>query len=235
MGEPKLTVLVVDDEPQVRSIICFVLESRGYHFLEAEGVEPALELMTTNVVDLVILDVMLPDGSGIELCRRIRSISDTPIILLSALGEVEHRVAGLEAGADDYITKPFSPREVALRVDVIVRRQHPAAERIEVGGLQFRSDTGVLACAQKQVALTTIEARVLASLLGNLNRTVTFQSLLEQVWQTQESVGGREMVRITVHRLRGRLREVGLAGDLIQSVRGSGYRFNGAACVEATT
>lgn len=223
MDQPR--ILVVDDEEQVRAIVCYVLDTTGYAWSEAANGHDAWREFTQGAFDLVILDVMLPDASGIELCRRIRTQSSVPIIVLSALSDEENRIAGLEAGADDYITKPFSPREVGLRVDAIVRRQFGMMAVIEGEGISANMETGEIMFRGETLTLPSMEIRVLATLLRSLNRTVTFSHLLSSVWQTDETIGGREMVRITIHRLRAHLRELGVRNDLIESVRGSGYRI----------
>lgn len=217
-------VLVVDDEAQVRAIVCYVLDTAGYQWDEAATGTGAWTTFTSGSFDLVILDIMLPDASGIDLCHRIRSHSSVPIILLSALSDEDNRIAGLEAGADDYITKPFSPREVGLRVDAILRRQSGSSAIIEAEGIRANTITGEITYANTTVVLPAMEIRVLATLLRTLNRTVTFSHLLSTVWQTDETIGGREMVRITIHRLRNHLKEIGIRPDLIETVRGTGYR-----------
>lgn len=217
-------VLVVDDEAQVRAIVCYVLDTTGYQWEEAATGAGAWATFTSGSFDLIILDVMLPDASGIDLCHRIRSHSSVPIILLSALNDEDNRIAGLEAGADDYITKPFSPREVGLRVDAILRRQSGSSAIIEAEGIRANTMTGEITYAETTVVLPAMEIRVLATLLRTLNRTVTFSHLLSTVWQTDETIGGREMVRITIHRLRNHLKEIGIRPDLIETVRGTGYR-----------
>ncbi|MDO5728787.1 MAG: response regulator transcription factor [Actinomycetaceae bacterium] len=217
-------VLVVDDEAQVRAIICYVLDTTGYQWEEVATSTDAWTSFISGTFDLVILDVMLPDTSGIDLCNRIRQVSSIPIILLSALSDEDHRIAGLEAGADDYITKPFSPREVGLRVDAILRRQSGVAPVIEAVGIRANTITGEITYRDTTIVLPAMEIRVLATLLRTLNRTVTFSHLLSTVWNTDEAVGGREMVRITIHRLRNHLKEIGVRPDLIETVRGTGYR-----------
>ncbi|WP_216398206.1 response regulator [Arcanobacterium phocae] len=215
-------VLVVDDEPQIRAIIGYVVESTGREWIGAQSAEEAQEILKTHNVELVLLDVILPGASGIELCRSIRT-SSTPVILLSALGEEEDRIRGLEAGADDYIVKPFSPREVGLRIEAILRRRGETSWS-EAEGIRIDSDTGELSFAGSTTVLPAMESRVLEQLLHNNNRTVSFHDLLLHVWNTDESVGGREMVRITVHRLRAHLKALGVRENLIETVRGTGYR-----------
>ncbi|PID98621.1 MAG: two-component system response regulator [Actinomycetales bacterium] len=218
-------ILVVDDEPQIRAIIGFVLESRGFNWIEAANANQAWSIFNENVIDLVMLDVMLPAVSGIELCKRLRAVSEVPIVLISALGDEEDRIRGLEAGADDYITKPFSPREVGLRVEAILRRLNTAGSTIEAEGLGIDSPSGEVTFGGQKMTLPAMEARVLEILIRNYNCPVTFVDLLNTVWNTSETVGGREMVRITIHRLRSHLRNLGVRDNFIESVRGSGYRI----------
>ena len=141
--DPKPLGLVVDDEPQMRYVITFALETQGFRCVSAASAESAWEKLGQESFDLVILDVMLPGLGGVELCRRIRATSTTPIILLTALGDEEDRIAGLEAGADDYVTKPFSPRELALRASAVVRRTASGTrDAVSNGALSILTATG---------------------------------------------------------------------------------------------
>ncbi|SPT75902.1 Phosphate regulon transcriptional regulatory protein phoB [Arcanobacterium haemolyticum] len=217
-------VLVVDDEPQIRAIIGYVVESTGREWIGAGSAEEARAVLQERSVELILLDVMLPGASGIDLCEAVRASSSTPVVLLSALGDEEDRIRGLEAGADDYITKPFSPREVGLRIEAILRR-HGDTSWSEAEGIRIDSDTGELSFEGSTTLLPAMESRVLEQLLHHYNRTVSFHDLLHNVWNTDESVGGREMVRITVHRLRAHLKAIGVRENLIETVRGTGYRM----------
>lgn len=226
-----MRILVVDDEPQVGEIIAYVLEEAGYAVEQADCLSQARQIFASIHTDLVILDVMLPDGSGMELCHQIRSVSRCPIILLSALAEEEHRVAGLEAGADDYLVKPFSPRELVLRAGAVLRRQNAQSDRLSIGNVVLNAITGEFICGEKSIQLPIMETRVLALLMCNLNKTVSFERLLHEVWNTDETVGGREMVRITIHRLRKHLRSCGLLEGVIETLRGRGYRIQATVLV----
>ncbi|MDP9800283.1 DNA-binding response OmpR family regulator [Arcanobacterium wilhelmae] len=217
-------VLIVDDEPQIRSILGYIVETTGREWVEAPSAEAAEELLSSQEFALIMLDVMLPGTSGVEWCRQVRARSQIPIILLSALSEEDDRIRGLEAGADDYVTKPFSPREVALRIEVLLKRTNPTNPFISLGRLKLDPASGKVTTPTSSITLPATEARVLETLLANIDATVSSATLLAAVWQTTETVGGREMVRITIHRLRAHLKQAGLGADIIETVRGIGYR-----------
>lgn len=225
MADSKARILVIDDEQQIRNIICYVLNEKGYECVEASTATQAWELFKKQHFDLIMLDVMLPDLSGVELCRRIRTDSQTPVLLVSALADEDNRIKGLEAGVDDYVTKPFSPREVGLRVEAILRRCVCFDQSLEYGGVRVDPDTCELSFQGRKLCLPMMELQVLVELIRHAPNPVSFVELLSTVWNTQESIGGREMVRITVHRLRTHLRSLGIDEAFIESVRGQGYRI----------
>lgn len=227
---PAPLVLVVDDEEQMTAIIAFALETQGLRSLVAADARSARSLLESEPVELVVLDVMLPDESGIELCRSLRETSDVPIILLTALGEVDDRVAGLTAGADDYLTKPFSPRELALRVQAVLRRTAGSAtasapgEVLRCGPLQVDPGAGAASWEGSELELPETELRLLARLVQDAGRTVPLRTLLQDVWGTSSTEGGRDMVKSMVYRLRQQMLAQGAPSDLIEAVRGQGYR-----------
>lgn len=216
--------LVVDDEPQMRYVITFALETQGFRCVSAADAESAWELLSEESFDLVVLDVMLPGLGGVELCRRIRAAAGVPIILLTALGDEEDRIAGLEAGADDYVTKPFSPRELALRASAVVRRTAAGTgDVVSNGALSVQAATGEVAWEGRPIPLPDTEARLLAALARHAGSVLTWADLLNEVWGTAESAGGREMVRTTVYRLRRHLGRRNAPPDLVVAARGQGY------------
>lgn len=219
-----LTALVVDDEPQMLDIVSFALETQGFTTLTAKDAESAWALFNERSLDLLVLDVMLPRASGTTLCRRIREVSEVPIIMLTARGESADRVAGLESGADDYVTKPFHPRELALRAEAIVRRTQPrsAAAVLQHGPLRVEPDRASV--DGRYLNLSPTELRLLTKLLQNRGRTVSFEDLLLAGWRQQEGPGGREMLKTALYRLRQRLAAEGYPRT-IKAVRGSGYRM----------
>lgn len=225
MSRPR--VLVVDDEEQMRAIVAFALETQGLEPVPAADAATAWHLFRTRAVDLVVLDVMLPDGSGVDLCRRIRALAPTPVILLTALSDVEDRVAGLEAGADDYVVKPFSPRELALRAQAILRRvaAAPRADPLVLGPLALDPASASASWAGTPIPLSAAELDFLVRLAREPGDVVALRSLVRDVWQTDHTEGARDMVKSLVYRLRGQLRAAGAPADLVESVRGQGYRL----------
>ncbi|MBB5846572.1 two-component system phosphate regulon response regulator PhoB [Mobiluncus mulieris] len=219
-------VLVVDDEPQMRSIVTFAMETKGFHTATASSAAAAWTMVCQEKFALIILDLMLPDYSGVELCRRIRSRMDTPIIMLTALGEEEDRVQGLEAGADDYVTKPFSPRELALRASAVLRRFSPEAhtpEILENGELRMDVSALELTYRNQRIPLSEIESRLCLALLRRAGEVVPTRVLLNEVWESAQIPGGKEILKTTVYRLRKILNQATGLDDLIRNVRYRGY------------
>lgn len=221
-------VLVVDDEPQMTAIVDFALKTAGFQTVVCHSGRAAWDEFQKRAVDLVILDLMLPDVSGITIAQRIRAHSGVPIIMLTALGDVEQRVAGLSAGADDYLAKPFSPQELILRAQAIVRRsgalEHEEPD-LHQGDLKIETNTKRVFVKDELVDLTETETKLLRSLLARAGEVVPVRTLLNEVWDTTATQGGRNMVKTTVYRLRKKLRDAGLSEDAIESVRGRGYTF----------
>lgn len=216
--------LIVDDEKQMLSIVSFALEVQGFEFHTAQNIADAWRILHSHEIDIVVLDVMMPSGSGIELTKRIRAMSsDIPIILLTALGGEKDRIAGLEAGADDYVTKPFSPRELALRAQNIVRRVQPQAEIdvVTFGALSIDRTRLTASWEGRRLDLSVTEVRVLIALSSG--DIVSQREILNKAWATTEVVGGREMVKTTIYRLRKQLAASGVHGLSIESHRGLGY------------
>ncbi|HXK25582.1 MAG TPA: response regulator [Myxococcota bacterium] len=220
-------ILVVDDEPDLLELVRINLRQAGYEVETAETGRDALDLLRRSPPDLVVLDLMLPDVSGTEICRRMRSdpeLAELPIIMLTAKADEVDRVVGLELGADDYVTKPFSPRELTLRVRAVLRRRKPPAppsESLAHGAL--RLDPGRHRCfvGSAEVALTAKEFDLLRTLMARPGRVLTRDQLLDEVWGTDIAVTTR-----TIDTHLKRLREkLGAASDLIETVRGVGYRF----------
>lgn len=228
---PQPLVLVVDDEPQMVAIITFALETQGFATLAAIDAAAAWQLLTFHHVDLVVLDVMLPDSSGRDLCRRITTRLGTPVILLTALSDSEDRVRGLEAGADDYVTKPFGPRELALRAQAILRRTGavptlPEGGTLTCGPLRADLATGRISWGAGVLRLPEMERRLLVRLMRDPGEAVSLRTLLNEVWETTALEGGRDMVKSSVYRLRHQLGLQGVPPDLVEAVRGRGYRVN---------
>ena len=221
------TVLVVDDEPMVREVLTQYLTRDGFLVVEAADGEEAVAKLDACAPDLVLLDLMLPNKHGLEVLRHARSTSDVPVILLTALGAEKDRVAGLELGADDYVVKPFSPREVSARVKSVLRRSGGQGRPTitNFGDVSVDSDRRKVERSGIEVNLTRLEFELLAFLLGNPNRVVSRDELLQSVWDS--SAEWQDPARVTVHvrRLRQKLENDPSEPDHILTVYGLGYRF----------
>jgi DNA-binding response OmpR family regulator len=221
------TVLVVDDEPIVREVVVRYLEREGYRTLEAEDGDRARELVERDPPNLVVLDIMLPGTDGLSLCRWIRSRSELPVILLTARGEEADRIVGLELGADDYVTKPFSPRELAARVRTVLRRAAPpivGEARVLVGELEIDANTREVTRAGEPLKLTAREFDLLWFLASNRRRVFSRDQLMDRVWGYEAAVD-TGTVTVHVRRLREKIEKDPSRPELLETVWGVGYRF----------
>lgn len=215
--------LVVDDEPQMAVIVEFALQTQGFTVHVAHDGATAMHLLRTRDVDLVVLDVLMPTMDGLTLCQRIRARSDVPIMLLTALSQHDDVIAGLEHGADDYVTKPFHPREVALRAQALVRRRRDTGAVIRVGALVIDPATQSASLSGRRLELPYTEFKLLAHLASRTGAPQSWQDLLRDVWGTSDLLGGRDVVKSTVYRLRSRLAAVPGGGAYVVTIRGVGY------------
>ena len=223
------TVLIVEDESAVREMVRFALQQQNLNVQEAVETITAERMIAQNPPDLILLDWMLPGKSGIEFARQLKckpETTDIPIIMLTARGEENDKVQGLESGADDYITKPFSTRELIARIRAILRRIVPIehAEKIEIQELSLDPATHRVQANKKAVDLGPTEFRLLHFFMTHTERVYSRTQLLDQVWGTNVYVEERT-VDVHIRRLRKALEPSGHDG-LLQTVRGSGYRFS---------
>jgi two-component system KDP operon response regulator KdpE len=218
-------VLVCDDEPQILRALKVILREAGYDVLPAETMEEALDRAAVHPPDAAIIDVMLPDGSGIELCRRLREWSSMPILVLSAVGDEDAKVEALEAGADDYVTKPFGPRELVARLAAALRRTGAVPDKptINVDGLQLDLIARVVRRDGEEVHLTPIEFELLRTLVRNRGRLMTHRALLIEVWGPQYG-DDTQVLRAHIANLRRKIEPDG-RGRYIRTDPGVGYRF----------
>ena len=224
---PVATVLVVDDEPIVREVVVRYLEREGYATLEAGDGDDARALVERELPDLVVLDVMLPGTDGLELCRWIRSHSELPVIMLTARGEEADRIVGLELGADDYVTKPFSPRELAARVRTVLRRARAAetpSERLSFGDVQLDAATRDVQKAGLEVRLTAKEFDLLWFLASHPRRVFGRDQLMSRVWGYEAALD-TGTVTVHVRRLREKIEDDPSEPRHLQTVWGVGYRL----------
>ena len=221
-------VLVVDDDRTVREVVVSYLRAHDHEVVEAVDGESALRTMRDAPADLVVLDLMLPGIDGIEVCRRLREAGDTPIVMLTALGEETDRVVGLEVGADDYVTKPFSPRELVLRVDSVLRRTHvPAApRRLEDGDLVVDEAAHTAYREGSRLSLTAREFDLLRFMMANPGTAYSRDDLLQHVWGW--SIGDQSTVTVHVRRLREKVEREPTHPERLVTVWGVGYRWEAA-------
>ena len=221
------TVLVVDDEPIVREVVVRYLAREGHRTLEAADGNAARDAITHADPDLVVLDVMLPGTDGLELCKWIRSTSELPVIMLTARGEEADRIVGLELGADDYVTKPFSPRELAARVRSVLRRATPAdaaVERLTFGDVELERATRDARKAGAEVRLTAKEFDLLWFLASHPRRVFSRDQLMASVWGYTAALD-TGTVTVHVRRLREKLEDSPSQPRHLQTVWGVGYRL----------
>lgn len=220
-------ILVVDDEPMVREVLVGYLKRDGYTVDEAADGQQALDLVAANKPDLILLDVMLPEVDGFAVLTRIRQTSSVPVILLTARSDEPDRVVGLELGADDYVVKPFSPREVMARVRSVMRRTHaaPLRDRLEFDGLTVDGSSREVECNGEHVELTPKEFDLLAYLAASPRIAMSRSQLLEQVWNSSADYQDPSTVTVHVARLRQKIETDPESPRWITTVRGVGYRF----------
>ncbi|OLV17283.1 response regulator transcription factor [Deinococcus marmoris] len=223
------TILVVDDEPSVRKVAAAYLEREGFQVLTASDGLDGLQAAQAPGLALVVLDVMLPRLDGLEICKRLRAVSDVPIILLTARGEELDRVLGLELGADDYMVKPFSPRELVARVKAVLRRVsgEAAPAAVVYGNMRIDPVTRTARLAGQRLDLSALEFDLLYVLVKTPGRVFTRTELIERVWG-EDFPGIDRVVDVHMVSLRKQLGESGQSPRLIHAVRGVGYRFGHA-------
>jgi len=218
-------VLVCDDEPQILRALRVILRDAGYEALPASGVEEALDVAAVERPDAAIIDLVLPDGDGIALCRRLREWSEMPVIVLSAVGDEEAKVRALASGADDYVTKPFSPRELVARLEANLRRAGGSEEEplITVEGVEIDLPRRRVTVQGEEVHLTPTEFELLRELAGNRGRLLTHRELLVNVWGTGYA-DDTQVLRAHIANLRRKI-EPQDGPRLIRTESGVGYRF----------
>ncbi len=222
-----VTVLVVDDDPIVCDVVVRYLEREGFRTMTAADGHAARALLERETASLVVLDVMLPGIDGLSLCRWIRENSDLPVILLTARGEEADRIVGLELGADDYVTKPFSPRELATRVRTVLRRTTstvPHAELLEIGELKLNAGTRDVHRNGELLQLTVKEFDLLWFLGSNPNRVFSRDQLMDRVWGYTATFD-TGTVTVHVRRLREKIERDPSQPQLLETVWGVGYRM----------
>jgi two-component system, OmpR family, response regulator RegX3 len=221
-------VLVVEDEQSLREPLVFMLEKEGYEVIEAENGQVAIEKFESLGADIILLDLMMPKLDGNQVCKQIRQSSNVPIIMLTAKDAEVDKVVGLEIGADDYVTKPYSTRELLARMKAVLRRKiEPSVELDSVlvaGELRLDSDRHQVTLAGKQIAFPLKEFELLELLMENVNRVLTRGQIIDRVWGANY-FGDTKTLDVHIKRLRSKIEEDPARPKYIQTVRGLGYKF----------
>jgi DNA-binding response OmpR family regulator len=225
-GPPGDRLLLVEDDPRIRGALVLGLADEGYEVDEAGSGESAVKLLGRESYDVVLLDLMLPGMDGFAVCRAVRARGDLPIIMITARSGSEDVIAGLEAGADDYVTKPVVASELAARIRALLRRVRPERSVIEVGGVQIHQDRGIATRGGADLHLTRTELRLLTELAGAEGAVVTREQLLERVWG-YGYFGDTRLLDVHVRRLRRKVEDDPGEPLLVLTVRGVGYRIAG--------
>ena len=224
-----LKILIIEDEPDIRKNLEYNLSREGYSVLTAASIAEAEQLIYSNNLSLILLDLMLPDGSGLDLCKKMKSdpdVQNLPIIILTAKDDEVDKVVGFELGADDYVTKPFSVRELILRIKAVLKRGENKKDIVEIdrqfGDLKIDIDSHEVFVDGELVNLTALEFKLLIQLVDRRGRVQSREQLLADVWGYSSEVTTRT-VDTHIKRLREKL---GTMGKYVQTIRGVGYKFS---------
>lgn len=220
-------ILTVEDDERIQAAMRLALEDEGYTVVEAASGEEALESFSRRPTDVVLIDLMLPGINGFEVCRALRRSSDVPIVMVTARTDTHDVVAGLEAGADDYVTKPFVPKELAARIRALLRRARSTdhtPSSLVFGDLDIRPEAGEVLLSGQRIALTKTEFRLLCELAGSPGRVFSREQLLERVWGYDYFGDGR-LVDVHVRRLRTKIEADPAHPRYVVTARGLGYKL----------
>ena len=219
-------ILTVEDDERIRTAVSLALEEEGWEVEEAANGEDALVAFAQNPSDVVLIDIMLPGIDGFEVCRRIRRLGDVPIVMVTARSDSHDVVAGLEAGADDYLRKPFDPKELSARVRALLRRSRPSGSpaQMVIDQLEVIPDEGVVRLAGEEVHLTRTEFRLLVELASSPGKVMSREDLLERVW-ARDYFDDERLVDVHVRRLRTKIEPDPANPRYVVTVRGMGYKL----------
>jgi DNA-binding response OmpR family regulator len=223
-----LNVLFAEDDADTQELVSFVLQKEGIHVLLANDGPQALDIWRKTPIRLMILDIMMPEMDGIEICRQVRQTSDLPIIFLSARGREDDVVTGLETGADDYIIKPFRPRELVARVNTLLKREdrrQKATRKLSYKDLAINLDSHRVTRNSDSIRVSPLEFQLLQYMMRHAGKVVSKPDLLQNVWGYTKQVGNMNLVETTVRRLRMKVEHDPSQPEYIQTVWGAGYRL----------
>ncbi|SNC73630.1 two-component system, OmpR family, response regulator RegX3 [Kytococcus aerolatus] len=221
-------ILIVEDEPSFSEPLSYLLGREGFDVAVVEDGAEAMESFQRRAADLVLLDVMLPGMSGVDVCRELRRTSSVPVIMLTAKDSEVDKVVGLEIGADDYVTKPYSSRELLARIKAVLRRRGEAEiaddQTVAAGGVELDADSHVVVVRGEQIAMPLKEFELLEFLMRNSGRVLTRSQLIDRVWGS-DYVGDTKTLDVHIKRVRGKVEEDPSRPRLITTIRGLGYKF----------
>ncbi|WP_419917671.1 response regulator [Candidatus Poriferisocius sp.] len=224
-------ILTIEDDERIRTAVRLALEDEGWEVLEAANGRDAYKAFSEKPADVVLIDIMLPDLDGFEVCRALRRTSDVPIIMVTARADTHDVVAGLEAGADDYLTKPFAPKELSARIRALLRRVRTSDSvmtNFRFGQLEILPEQGVVTITGEEVHLTKTEFRLLVELAANSGKVLSREALLQQVWDIGYLGDGR-LVDVHIRRLRTKIERDPANPRYVVTVRGLGYKLQAPA------
>ncbi|MGE8034626.1 DNA-binding response regulator [Lysinibacillus sp. KCTC 33748] len=227
----KETILIVDDEKEIRNLIAIYLKNEGYDILEASDGEEGLSLLKKHKVHLIVLDIMMPNVDGIEMCMKVREIAEMPIIMLSAKSQDMDKIVGLSIGADDYVTKPFNPLELIARIKSQLRRyikmnrlDSMNESELEIGDLRINTDTHEVIVNNEKVKLTPREFSILELLARNQGIVMSAEQIYEKVWK-EEAIQSENTVMVHIRKIRERIETNPRNPQYIKTVWGVGYKI----------
>ena len=219
------TVLIVDDEEQLLALISYALTSSGFNVCTARTGMQALDQVAAHTIDLIVLDVLLPDTNGLDLCQRLHRYTEAPVIFLPVRSDQADVIAGLAAGGDDYLAKPFSVEELLLRINAVLRRSAPQNEQLQLGELTLKLDSHEATVAGEPIDLTPLEFRFLRYLAINRTRIISTLELVDEVWGVADLGSHDPIVKTVVYRIRKKLDHSYPSTVEIRNVRGVGYQL----------
>lgn len=221
-------IFLVEDDTEIAKNLSLLLQNEGFRVTHAASQAEAIELMNTNTYDLVLLDISLPDGNGFAVCTAIREEFNIPVIFLTASGDEASVVTGLNMGADDYITKPFRPRELIARIKTALRKQGSVTTAFELNGLYIDSASGIVKKDGQEVFLSALEYRLLLIFINNPKGIITRDRLLDELWDASGEFVTNNTLTVYIKRLREKIEKDPSHPSYIVTVRGIGYRLGGA-------
>lgn len=221
-------IFLVEDDKEIAKNLSFLLRTEGFHITQASTQKEAVEMLKRQHFDLALVDISLPDGNGFAVCTEIKQTQGIPVIFLTASGDEASVVTGLNMGADDYVTKPFRPRELVARIQAALRKSSHTSETFERNGLLVDTASGIVKKDGKEIFLSALEYRLLLIFVNNPNSIITRDRLLDELWDAAGEFVSNNTLTVYIKRLREKIEDDPTDPRMIQTVRGTGYRLGGS-------